>query len=279
MRKKSVAAIGREIQCKRPLNHQRENLRWSPDAQISAAPVRSALLQRKPTLINGIYLGYLGDAWGGRHGHVCITASFCQNLHLVIHAAAAPPLGIRQRKIAMHESVARQALAVPLRETSVLSGQIVAEFDDLFFGVLARIGRIHPVVQVYFDFSPACTAVIGQALNDVRIVLFSREKVRVVKRSTIGIPPRTQNSWNLPAPNLQSSFLFVLVRAGTALIRNNTRLKMVCEAKEQMEAARYRRPPPQPLPKIGGQPSRVLPDLFYVQVLPPRAYREYHLFP
>src|SRR6185437_9805764 len=111
----------------------------------------------------------------------------------------------------------------------MLVRQRIAELYNLLFRMLSRIWSLDAVVQMYLDFSPTIAAVLGQCLDQIRIVLFGRIKIRVIKGPSFCVPPTVQNTRNLSKPRFNPPLLLTFRSAGAPLSRNNARFKMISQ--------------------------------------------------
>src|SRR5947207_7222976 len=98
-------------------------------------------------------------------GHVYVTSRVSQQLHFIVDAAGESVGAICQREVSVDERVFRLLTASFVRKTTVVMRQRVAEADELLLGFLGGRGLGQAVMQMDFNFSPACVAEFRKLLH------------------------------------------------------------------------------------------------------------------
>ena len=93
------------------------------------------------------------------------------------------------------------------------------------------------VVQMDLDFSPAGVAVIGEHLEQALVILLGRIEVSVVKRAAIVVAPEVDDFGIVANPGFQPALLLGTRGALLAVFRNNGRLEMIGQSKDQVHGA------------------------------------------
>src|SRR5580700_24817 len=127
----------------------------------------------------------------------------------------------------MNKSVAWRSLAIQVTKTSVLECNKITKLQELATRILLRVGGLRAMVQMSFNFTPACETVTGQTLQQTLVILLGRIKVSVDERAFLTVAPAIKCDRVLPAPAFKPTFLLVVRCPGRTINRNNTRLKMV----------------------------------------------------
>lgn len=160
------------------------------DFQVATTTVRRAAAERQSAFIQRVDLPDLcGMECRCRQCEVRVTASVGQDLHFVIDATRIAIGGIRQGKIAVHESVSWLVGPFDEAQGTMTQSQSISKLFQLPPRICRSVGRIQSVMQVDFNFSPALVAVLGKGIEQVSIVLLSRIKIGVDEGPSFLVTP------------------------------------------------------------------------------------------
>jgi hypothetical protein len=106
--------------------------------------------------------------------------------------------------------------------------QRIAKCDQLRARIVGGVGRIHPVMQLDFDFSPAAMTVFGKALNQPSIVLLGGIKISMNKRPPLMVAPQIDRARILRAPLFYPALLLKVGCACSPVFGHDGGLEMIC---------------------------------------------------
>src|SRR5580700_4120861 len=120
----------------------------------------------------------------GRQREIRVTPSVGKHLHLRIDATKAPPGRISERKIAMHETIARLLRTCFGGKAAMTKCQLIAKLRQHTPRVLRCIRMRNSMMQMDLGFAPTRMAMLGQNLEQALVILFRGIKIGVNKWPT-----------------------------------------------------------------------------------------------
>src|SRR5450755_1703077 len=125
----------------------------------------------------------------GRQGEVRITTSVGQNLHFRVDPAKASTGGVGERKISVHETIARLVRTFFGSQASMAKRQLVAKFREHAPRVLGRVGVRDSMMQMNLDLSPARVAMLRDHFQQAFVVLLRGIEISVNKGTAVMVAP------------------------------------------------------------------------------------------